>query len=736
MRICLVSSEFAPFSGAGIGTYASLMAAAWAGSGHEVHVLTGPHVGVAVDGPRLRPGVRFHIVGDARPGRVGIGTGADQYSLRVLSALERLHAAHPFDYIEFPDYGGEGAYATWARRAAGTFEGAVLGVRLHTPSFECRILNDESWFDEQAARVETLEDGSIVRADVLISPSASLLKMARSRLGGGAGWPREAVVPYPFDASAVRELTGAPMGARAPADGSERRSILYFGRLEQRKGVQLLVHAWRRMIESGVDVRLRFIGGDTQTGPGGTSMRAHLVELAGPEARDWVTFDPPRPRKELGEAVRAATVVCVPSLWENFPNVMLEAMSLGAVVVGSDTGGIAEVIRDGVDGLLFCAGDAADLERVLRQALADEPRRRDIAAAAPARIAEVCEPATVVASTIAAVEAARPARRARGAVPGITVVVAMTAKTDTVWPTLESVMKQSRPPSDCVVLLRGGEGPWRDAVRVSVTSAAVEEVGAIGPGAARNAILDRIRGSWVVVIEPGDVLEPEFLERVGEAIARNPDAAWIAPLVGWDRGGGLAPVGFDRDLLAAGPGAGLGVVSIAAVRRVGGWDGPILGEEWLADWEMSCRLAIAGEEAVVIPDALIRRPWGRGAGPPPVEAAARVLAAHPRLAARPDRPLRIIAARAAAAERAAAGAEAERRRLAEALEACGPPGTPPGPRRAIHVEAVQRQRMMEENLRYRVADRISLALRALGVQRPLKAAVGRARVLRRLFAGL
>ncbi len=77
MRICLVSHEFAPFHGAGIGTYASLMAAAWAGAGHEVHVLTGAHPGVLEDGPRMRPGVRFHMVDPGAPGVLaGIGTWA------------------------------------------------------------------------------------------------------------------------------------------------------------------------------------------------------------------------------------------------------------------------------------------------------------------------------------------------------------------------------------------------------------------------------------------------------------------------------------------------------------------------------------------------------------------------------------------------------------------------------------------------------------------------------------
>jgi glycosyltransferase involved in cell wall biosynthesis len=211
------------------------------------------------------------------------------------------------------------------------------------------------------------------------------------------------VVPYPF-----RLERGV---ADASPTRTDRPTVLYFGRLERRKGVELLVEAGQRMLERGVNVSFRFIGGDTQTGPRVGSMLEHLQGLIASKWKDRFTFEARRPRQELFSIVRGVSasggVCCFPSLWENFPNVCLEAMALGAPVVGSDAGGMNEIIKDGVNGVLFAAGDVACLEAALMRLLGDAALRRVIAANAQGRIATLCDPTTVVQQTIDAIETAR-----------------------------------------------------------------------------------------------------------------------------------------------------------------------------------------------------------------------------------------------------------------------------------------------------------------------------------------
>lgn len=395
MRVAIVSREVIPFFGAGIGNYAAEMARAWRVQGHEVHFLSEGHQGFVERGPAELGGATCHPVTLTRSGfyfsRLAEG---------VRPKLLQLHAQTPLDYIEFPDYFAEGYFAIRGARLRGELAGAVLGLRLHTPTLECRTLNDEGEGGDEIVTLEKCESAAIRGADVVISPTASLLDIVRTRVGFAApGF----LVPYPFRLE----------GDVATTPATERPTVLYFGRLERRKGVELLVEAGHKLLERGVDVTFRFIGGDTQTGPRGGSMLEHLRGQVSERWKDRFVFEGRRPRAMMFGVIRGVTagdgVCCFPSRWENFPNVCLEAMSLGAPVVGSDAGGMSEIIEDGVNGVLFRSGDVESLEAALMRVLGDAVLRRRVAANAPARIAAMCDPATVVRQTIEAIEAARRA---------------------------------------------------------------------------------------------------------------------------------------------------------------------------------------------------------------------------------------------------------------------------------------------------------------------------------------
>jgi glycosyltransferase involved in cell wall biosynthesis len=88
-----------------------------------------------------------------------------------------------------------------------------------------------------------------------------------------------------------------------------------------------------------------------------------------------ITVLPPFDRRDLPQVLGAIDVLVVPSTWhENAPFVALEAHAAGLPVLASRFGGLAEVVRDEVDGELFPAGDIDDLARRL-QRLLDEPDR-------------------------------------------------------------------------------------------------------------------------------------------------------------------------------------------------------------------------------------------------------------------------------------------------------------------------------------------------------------------------
>ncbi|UYV13977.1 MAG: glycosyltransferase [Phycisphaera sp.] len=675
MRICLVSKEVLPFWGAGIGVYVSLMARAWAAAGHEVHVLSEPHPGLLDDGPKTHKGVRFHAV-DVHAGQClldGFRCQFEQHSMAVHEKLSELHAKHPFDYIEFPDFGGEGWLALKARRTLGAYAGAVMAVRLHTPLADCIELNADAMLDRETALILAIETQAIRDADALISPCTSLLERVRDRYGPDVAKDRKPgfVVPYAFDMATIDEL------GKGQAEKYERPTVLFYGRSERRKGVHLLVPAAQQLMDEGLDFDVRFIGGDTMTGPACGSVRRHLEKLASRAHADHFRFDAPRPRVELGPAIRGAAVCCFPSLWENYPNVCLEALALGKLVVGSNAGGMSEQIEDGVSGLLFESGDIESLKDTLRRALTDDALREQVKTVGPQRVASMCEPARIVRETSAAIDAARGRMvkttefstsrvTSNGspngkAVPDASIIIPFYNMAMWLPQTLESAKAQTHANTEIVVVDDGSTDPASIAMIDQLDrdgSVRVVRKRNGGLGDARNFGIAEARAKWVVPLDADDLLDPTFVAKalhaanqpshssrplamVTSIVAAFPETPEDAPWI-W------LPLGLERDMLPAANVCSccVALINKAVLDAVGGYDTWLTSYE---DWDFYCALASRGYRCETMPERLIyyrqREDSMRHEIGEPNLARFRALITHrhPNLAEHPDIALRILA---------------------------------------------------------------------------------------------
>lgn len=627
MRICLVSREYAPFQGAGIGTYVSQMALAYSRAGHEVHVVTEPHPRLAIDGPVIRPGVHHHEV-DIEAGLAsmpGYAAGAIRHAMAAHEVLVRLHERAPFDYIEFPDYGGEGLMALWARRAWGAYDGAVMTVRLHTPAQDCMELNAETWLDRERAYAITIERDAMRLADALISPCTSLLERVRASLGPDVAEDRRTgmVIHYPFDLSVL----DAELGGAQP-DTSDTPTVLYFGRLERRKGVHLLIEAGQRLLDEGRPVRFRLIGGDTQTGPMGTSMRKWLRRRIRPGHKGSFSFEARRPREELAGAIKGSTCCCFPSLWENFPNVCLESMSLGALVIGSNAGGMSEMIEHGRSGLLFESGSVDELTDQLRRALDDEALREGATQAAVSRIGEICNPPAIVRQMEEAISAIRERTTAEAgtrrtglatSTPRVSVVIPFHDMARWLPSTLESLDKQTCRDFE-VILIDDGSTDKASKDLIDELERSRPDLRIIrqhnqGLAAARNAGIREARASWVLPLDADDLLLPTYLERTLAAADRWDDRdgrlGMVTTLVAsFQDASSSEPwlwvsLGLERAMLpvlnVCSPCTAL--IDRQALLDIGGYD------DWLTsfeDWDLYCSLAERGYRSVVVPEPLFR----------------------------------------------------------------------------------------------------------------------------------
>lgn len=148
-----------------------------------------------------------------------------------------------------------------------------------------------------------------------------------------------------------------PLPGKPVAEEKNSVTILFLGRLTREKGVYDLLEAFAALPRGLTQWRLILAGNGDSEGVWQRIEELHLereVELAG-----WVGKD-----KKL-ELLNVADVVVLPSYFEGMPMAILEGMAAGIPVVSTDVGGIPDVVRDSVNGLLFSPGDVAALTKCL-----------------------------------------------------------------------------------------------------------------------------------------------------------------------------------------------------------------------------------------------------------------------------------------------------------------------------------------------------------------------------------
>jgi glycosyltransferase involved in cell wall biosynthesis len=157
-------------------------------------------------------------------------------------------------------------------------------------------------------------------------------------------------------------------------DGEKLR-LLYVGRLQRSKGLEELIASVGKVAREIDSVELDVVGGDTY---GGKYMQRLEEEVARSGLRDSVRFHGPVPFGErLLAFYRGADVFVLPSHSEGRPKVLYEAMITGMAIIATRTGGIPEIIEDGVTGRLVEPGDVDGLAALVKEFCKDRsiPRR-------------------------------------------------------------------------------------------------------------------------------------------------------------------------------------------------------------------------------------------------------------------------------------------------------------------------------------------------------------------------
>jgi glycosyltransferase involved in cell wall biosynthesis len=184
------------------------------------------------------------------------------------------------------------------------------------------------------------------------------------------GVPADAVFPTYSDLSAFADPPVAALPARPTA--------LFVGALEQYKNVDGLAAAWRRVAAGMPEARLVIVGKGSRRAP---------IERLVRDLPDQVEYHPELPPDEVAAAIDRSTVLVLPSWPEGLGRVVIEAFARGRGVIATDAGGIPDLVRDGVEGILIAPADEDALVEALLEVLGDRELAARLGAAARERYA-------------------------------------------------------------------------------------------------------------------------------------------------------------------------------------------------------------------------------------------------------------------------------------------------------------------------------------------------------------
>ncbi|MDX6409365.1 MAG: hypothetical protein QOE13_2436 [Gaiellaceae bacterium] len=356
MKVLIVSGIWPPDVG-GPASHAPDVAEFLRGRGHEVEVVTTADTPPAARAYPVRAVPRHHRVG------VRHYRGA---------ALVRRRARESDVVYTTGMFGRSAAGAMLARRP--------YVVKLTAdPAFERSrrrglVEGDVDEFQERGAGagvalLRFARDVELRHAAHVFTPSSYLRELA---LAWGVAPERVTVLPNP--APVLPELP--PRDELRRTFGLNGATLAFAGRLTAQKSLDRALEA-----VAGVDAVHLVIAGE---GPDRSQLEARARELG---IAERVSFLGAQPRERVVELFRAADAAILSSSWENFPHTVVEALATGTPVLAMEAGGVAEVVRDGENGLLVPAGDTAALGEAVRRYFGDEGLRDRLRGAAAASVA-------------------------------------------------------------------------------------------------------------------------------------------------------------------------------------------------------------------------------------------------------------------------------------------------------------------------------------------------------------
>lgn len=350
MNIWLLTTEYPPFYGGGIGTYAETVAALYLRKGHKLTIFI----------PDQRQQEGASLVQGIKIIKFPVSGGFELYAEYFAEAVNKKLIEDPLtapDIIEVQDFMAVG-YILIQEKLSGhsLLKNIPIVVHIHMPFYAMQSINNYVKDKLFLKVIEYRELAALKGADGLICPSKYLSRKIRESLPG----IKIKIIPLPLPQKIYPNKT-------LKFKPNHQIDFLFIGRLEYRKGIELFLERASKLWEQGLKFNITVIGADCHFNPTGEYVRDKLRNKYKKQLKNkMLVFYEPMPPEKIKKFLLKTKALIMPALFENMPYVCLEALQAGIPILTTRNGGQAELIRkSGYDSFIFNWHNKGQLENII-----------------------------------------------------------------------------------------------------------------------------------------------------------------------------------------------------------------------------------------------------------------------------------------------------------------------------------------------------------------------------------
>lgn len=345
MNYWLLTTEYPPIYGGGISTYAYHTSQMLVEKGHNVKVFI-PDFSVSDIREEIIENVyivKFNPSNHSINKNLGYETALSYVFAQIV--IKYIKKEGKPDFIESQEYMGI-AYYLMQQKAllVEELQNIPIICTMHAPSFLYLEFNQVLTHKLPDFWVGEMERSVIRSADILLSPSKYLIKELKTRVDLGDKDPITIHNPYKPE-----------IGLNKLSFDYNENDIVFFGKLIPQKGILELLTYFKQMWDNGFDKKLRVIGGGQHMF---YPVKQDMIDYLTTKYNKYINnglliFEGQLKPHEIKNQIINAHIIIVPSIVDNLPYTVLEAMSLGKVVLASENSGHTELIKHNENGFIF-----------------------------------------------------------------------------------------------------------------------------------------------------------------------------------------------------------------------------------------------------------------------------------------------------------------------------------------------------------------------------------------------